>query len=58
MPDQSQLEKDVAALRSHVIDGIEGLKQNVQGVENLAARLLIVGCVIAVLLLVHILHHW
>jgi hypothetical protein len=58
MPDQSQFEKDVAALRSHVIDGIEDLKQVSESIENALNRLFIVGCVIAVLILVHIVRHW
>jgi hypothetical protein len=34
MPDQSKLEKDIAALRSHVIDGIEDVKASAYRIET------------------------
>jgi t-SNARE complex subunit (syntaxin) len=65
MPGEPQFEKDIAALRSHVIDGIEDLNNVAQSIDYSAARsarllkwILIGVCLIAVLVAVHVLHHW
>jgi hypothetical protein len=65
MTDPTQLEKDVAALRSHVIDGIDDVKNAVESVEagqaiqiRLLKQLFVVGCVIAALIALHLLRHW
>jgi t-SNARE complex subunit (syntaxin) len=65
MPGEPQFEKDIAALRSHVIDGIEDLKNVAQGIDYSAARsarllkwILVGILVIALLIAVHVLHHW
>ena len=57
--------KDIAKLRSHVIDGIEDLKTTIENVEagqNRIARTLsnifIIGCVIAFLVFMHLMRHW
>jgi hypothetical protein len=59
MPEQSQLEKDIAAFRSRVIDGIEDVKNSADNIDaklmhgNLLLRRLVgIGGVI------HVIRHW
>ena len=63
MADQSQLEKDVAAFRSHLIDKLEDLKNTVEGIElatqnrrdpKLLNWLIVIGFVIAGLIAPHV----
>ena len=65
MPGEPQFEKDIAALRSHVIDGIEDLKSIGHSVDFFTARsalllkwILVGICLIAVLLGADVIHHW
>jgi hypothetical protein len=65
MPEQLQLEKDIAALRSHVIDGIEELKASTDNVDagimlanKLLNRLFTVGLVVTILVAIYIVRHW
>lgn len=65
MPEQSQLEKDIAALRFHVIDGIEDLKSSIDNIaadiqrtNKLLRQFLIVVAVILCLIAVHLIRHW
>lgn len=62
---QPQFEKDVAALRSQVIDGIEEVnntaESTMQAVWYLATLqkwTLVAVWVIAILLATHVIHHW
>ena len=65
MPGEPQFEKDIAALRSHVIGGIEDLKTYAQSIDYSTARsarslkwILIGVCVIAAFVALHVLRHW
>jgi hypothetical protein len=65
MPEQSQLDKDIAALRSHVIDGIEELKSSTGDVNSeltqtnkILRRLFAVVSIIACLIAIHLIRHW
>ena len=65
MTGEPQFEKDVAALRSHVIDGIEDVKniaenttQAVWYSTTLQKWSLVGVWVIAILVAVHVIHHW
>ena len=64
-PGEPQFEKDIAALRSHVIDGIEDVKNLAEGIDHLVARIarllnliVIDVCVVTMLIAAHILRHW
>ena len=63
--EQSQLDKDIAALRSHVIDGIEELKSSTGDVNSeltqankILRRLFAVVSIIACLIAIHLIRHW
>jgi len=65
MPGGPQFEKDIAALRSHVVDGIEDVKQGIEIAAQavwwsttLQKWILAGVCVIAILVAVHVIHHW
>ena len=64
MSEQS-LEKDIAALRAHVIDGIEDLKTSTDNVNSgiaqankLLSRLFTVGLIVTILVALYVVRHW
>lgn len=65
MPEQLHLEKDIAALRSHVIDGIEDLKTSADNINagiaqanKLLSRLFTVGVIVMALVGIYVVRHW